>query len=662
MKINHLWTLRYSITELHNENILQGLLKSTHTAGLAPPMSCTYESLINQHIKKLAQAGSSTQVTRNHRTALRKWLEGHKFAENSFVGREFEDDFESTLIRHLEYCGLNARSAADRRSILRAWKYTYDAMGKGDESRTKRERPSTQNPPLKLTPFEHAIRKGLSAQKLLPKVAARQSGISVSAMYRWMRGALPNTRSLPSFAPLEKLLELPTGTLHTAYQESLNHHKPEYPNEYRLSLGARIKSEYRLTFKECSSSLLAEWRDFLRYKTSPTPGELRRSKKGRWSTVNVAFSSSRQVPHLMVGSEVVPTADLQWGQFRGFLGYLRLPVAQGGMGRSIDEVQSMSWFAVPECVEGFLTFLMNRAGGKRHTGLSSFCAFVCSLTDIKYGYLSQQPQRLASLPFEVVGTRPWESLCSQGHSTALAWKRDCIDKSRSPAETIQYFLDQDKPLQPIVDAMRALRKAGDCCATGSRDELLARRDELILALFLANPLRLKNWMTMRYAGDNSGDIRRRGDGSWRLQLSSHRFKNRAAKAGEIYNVGIAKWVTPLFDEYVQRVRPALMRELVAPHDVLLVTDEGNPMVHLGRRVFELTKRYVPKSGGIGPHAFRHLVATSWLMEYPNDFLTVAELLNDTLDVVMRNYAHMKKDVAFTRHDEFVQSLLGVSEH
>lgn len=657
MKINRLWTFRYSVTELRNENILQGLLTSRHTVGLSPPMSCTYETLIGEHTNKLAQAGSSTQVIRNHRTALRKWLDGQKMSEQNFVGPEFDENFESAVLLHLEYCGLNTRSAADRRSILRSWKFSFDNMLKGKDAKPQRERRSAKSPPSYLAPFEQTLRAALAEKKLSPKVAARLSGTSISAMGRWTRGALPNSRSIANFSALENLLELPAGRLLNAFKESLAQQQPAYPNEYRRTLGARVKSKYRLPLRECSSSLLAEWQDLLRYKTSPTSGDLLRSPKGRWSTVNAAFSAIPQVPHLMVGTQVVPTADVQWGQFMGFLGYLRLPVTQGGLGRSLEEVQTISWLVVPEVAEGYLNFMMNRAGGKRHTGMSSFCAFVCSLTNPKHGYLTQQPQLLSALPADVVGSRRWENLCSLAHSTALAWKRDCTDKSRSPAETIQYFLDHDKPLQPIVDAMRALRDAGDRCVNNSREELLARRDELILALFLANPLRLQNWMTMRYVSDNSGDIRRRGDGSWRLQLNGNRFKNRSTKARETYSVGIAKWVTPLFDEYVHRVRPALMKEVQVAHEVLLVTDEGKPMTYLGRRVFELTKRHVPKSGGIGPQAFRHLVATSWLMEFPNDFVTVAELLNDTLDVVMRNYSHMKKDVAFSRHDGFVQSLI-----
>lgn len=81
------------------------------------------------------------------------------------------------------------------------------------------------------------------------------------------------------------------------------------------------------------------------------------------------------------------------------------------------------------------------------------------------------------------------------------------------------------------------------------------------------------------------------------------------------------------------------------------------MSNLNCRVLELTKRYIPGCGGIGPHAFRHLVATVWLQNHTNDFLTVAELLNDTLQVVLSNYSHLKKDTSFGRYEAFIDSVM-----
>jgi integrase len=43
---------------------------------------------------------------------------------------------------------------------------------------------------------------------------------------------------------------------------------------------------------------------------------------------------------------------------------------------------------------------------------------------------------------------------------------------------------------------------------------------------------------------------------------------------------------------------------------------------------------------VGPHSFRHIVATDWLKRYPNDFATVAGFLHETETTVRIAYAHL----------------------
>ena len=41
------------------------------------------------------------------------------------------------------------------------------------------------------------------------------------------------------------------------------------------------------------------------------------------------------------------------------------------------------------------------------------------------------------------------------------------------------------------------------------------------------------------------------------------------------------------------------------------------------------------------------------MKNPNDFLTVAELLNDSIAVVIKTYAHLKRETSFSRYEEYI---------
>ena len=64
---------------------------------------------------------------------------------------------------------------------------------------------------------------------------------------------------------------------------------------------------------------------------------------------------------------------------------------------------------------------------------------------------------------------------------------------------------------------------------------------------------------------------------------------------------------------------------------------------LGRRVQVLTALYLPDTLGFGPHVFRHIIATDHLKRHPRDYLTVAHLLHDKLDTVLREYGHLTVD-------------------
>lgn len=174
---------------------------------------------------------------------------------------------------------------------------------------------------------------------------------------------------------------------------------------------------------------------------------------------------------------------------------------------------------------------------------------------------------------------------------------------------------------------------------------------------MSNPLRCKNIVTMTYKSDNSGNVYQSSNGRWRVRISGGGFKNRSRVGGQVYDVPVASWLEPMLSDYVKYFRPVLIKEKTA--DYLFLTCFGNRLDTLSNQVSRITKRFIPGCPGFRPHAFRHLVATDWLMKHPNDFLTVAELLNDTIEVVMKNYAHLKKDIAFNRYEAYVQNILPI---
>lgn len=204
--------------------------------------------------------------------------------------------------------------------------------------------------------------------------------------------------------------------------------------------------------------------------------------------------------------------------------------------------------------------------------------------------------------------------------------------------------------------MERLRRIGNAAAPGSKTELLARRDELILGLLISCPLRAKNMETLMYHPGNSGSIYRTAGGQWRIRIALANLKNGVSKRNiGVYDVPVATWLHSRLDDYVNTVRPQLVND--EDPGYLLLTDDGKRLRGFSKLVARLTRNYIQGCIGFGPHGFRHIVATDWLKRNPNDFLTVSELLGDTVETVIREYAHLKQDTAFSRYESYVSALL-----
>jgi integrase len=402
-----------------------------------------------------------------------------------------------------------------------------------------------------------------------------------------------------------------------------------------------------------------EWNNYFNYKTKTRPANLRRHKNGRWSLSHPGKTSVISNAVNTKNGMVCATAQICWGQFSSFFGFLTLSESLGGYGLPTDTQISMAWLAVPEAIDAYLEFCTRRSMNIKHGGQKKFGSEISKLTNPITGYLYQQPEFEMKLPDSAKVSRGWQEMCTEAHEIAKEWISDSKGKSRDPKSDLSYFLSQPYPLEPIFRVMKKLREEANCAPRGSTDEAIARRDELILAMLIANPLRAKNLMTMEYSDTNTGELTKAADGRWRVSISGQLFKNKSRVGNQKYDVPLPKWVSDLVSDYVLYYRPVFIRDIKDPGYLFLSRVGGGRFDHFGRRVFVVTRRYLPESGGISPHGFRHLVATDWLTKYPNDFITVAELLNDTIEVVMASYVHLKKEVSFARYEDHVCQMMSI---
>ncbi|MFL9913945.1 site-specific integrase [Paraburkholderia fungorum] len=651
---------RYRITYYCNED---GKPSGTGMGILEPPsMAITYKELISRQ-KQLHSpegqsptAGSGTsQVMRNLMSSLHSYLAFSGKTIDDIVGKELLGDFDARLKEYSETLSVSEHTKADRRSHLRTWRATAQALL---AERRLNAAPDGERC-LRESDFHEKLRRAIAAYGENPMELARHAGASEQAVGRWLKGAIPNARALPSLRRMELALGLEPDALRRLLPKQ---REPRcFPAQtvsqvtlpYRARLKERIADTYRLKLEDINPSFAAEWRALLDYKTAKHP-MLARSSRGRWRLLPIHKVACSLPAYAQRGNQLCPTALLNLNQFRAFAGYLARPVTTGGFGLTPDEAQTLAWLAVPDAVNGYLEFLTERSDGLEHGGHLKLANLAGSLTHPVNGYLTQQPAFVERLPNGYASV-DWAEICKATHALCAGWKRDARSISRDPTEPIQKLLDLQEPFAPIQKAIELLDLAAASSPSGGLDEALHKRDALLLSMLMANPLRRRNYVLMTWNENNTGVLYQRQDGQWRIRFGANDFKN-ARTSNQGYDAPLPRALQHRIEAYLEEYRPRLFGE--APDAAwLFPSSTGAKWVTLDRHVAKLTRRLIPETpSGFGPHAFRHLVATDYLRKHPNDFLTVAVLLHDTLATVLKAYAHLRQDESFEKYEAHIQAV------
>lgn len=175
-------------------------------------------------------------------------------------------------------------------------------------------------------------------------------------------------------------------------------------------------------------------------------------------------------------------------------------------------------------------------------------------------------------------------------------------------------------------------------------------------MLVANPLRVRNFVIMRYHDNQSGHLYAREDGQWRLRFSPTEFKNQKGAARGHYDAPLPRDLSDRIVDYLTEYRPRLVRDFPHIPWVFPSSRSDKKWSELSRHVFKLTKRYMPETPGFGEHGFRHLIATDYLRAHPNDYPTVAQLLHDKLETVLDNYAHLRHDDSFGKYEKHLEAI------
>lgn len=612
----------------------------------------TYKHLLQEQDHQTQQLLLNEQTAANRATALRGFLRASQLEIEDVIGVEMRSSYPEACERYIaqmQASGRTQRAITNTLSALKRWKESviaYDTAQALD----------AQKP----TPFLTVLRSLLEGQVIAQ--VARTAGVNKDMLMGWLNGKKPRESSAKFINRIEAYFALERG-----YLVSLSGIKerskrvetiggPVNPIEYRNQLGRLTSISYSLK-PNSESPLRTQWQQFLLFKTAAglVLHGLKRSRRGKWrispcpvtpqTDLNWwAFLPVKRGIH--VEMHEVASARYGWHKTSTYLGWLTLDEVSGGQNIPEQDVQTLAWLALPDYLERFLEWNKSRLKA-RNRGSMQFLAFVASLVRPEVGYLRQTPEMLKTLP-ERFQALDWSTTCDKAFELTQqlsASYEDEVQISRDSFAPIMPILQMAQPMDAVADMIQRMRAERPLLR--AKAEAIWSRDIVLIKLLASNPIRRRNLTHLTWKADNTGEVHQREGGSWWLKIHKTRFKNTKGAAGtrEYYECQINPAAWRDIERYVTIHRPRLMR---MPTDLFFINSEPGPRKtpdsHLwsdiGRRVEELTRKYLYKCPGVGPHAFRHIVATSILKASGGDFKTAALVLNDRIATVEKHYAFL----------------------
>jgi len=593
-------------------------------------------------------AGLSASSLPNLLSALEGFMAERGFSERDAIGPALRSMYHRHRNEHIEQLRRDGRSGpyiSNRRSLLGHWRKAVVEADRQSATHSGGE-----------TPFQAALRQTLSLAGASLKGTAREVGIPLATLRRWVAGAAPNAASARWVPVLERRFALTPGTLSDLCAPrsgtSVSTASTDHAIAYRKRLREQHGRPYALS-PPADSPLRAEWAHFVAYKTTTASvnrrGMLSRSKTGRWSTTHLPVEPRRESNWFaFAGAQYVASASITWGLVSQYLGWLALPTSEGGRGLSFESAATLANFAQAGYLEEYIAWRQARSDGIFHGGVVRFLKLASSLCHPRTGYLTQCYERFShALPG--VTHETWNERCLDVHAFAAAMTAERTDtgSSRDSRQPIAHILALPNPLDAVADAVARLN--ADRPRTGGVTEAIWARDRLLLMLLASNPLRAKNVRMLTYRPDGTGHLRQ-VDGRWRIHIPPGEFKNAKGAARErAYDMPVRPELAGFIESYLRDCRP-LLATSGNPYVFSSERRKDGPMHSLRRRFEIISRRYFTGCAGVGPHSMRHIVCTSILKQRPNDWTAAAWALHDKVETVRKAYAHLRSDDAYTWFD------------
>jgi integrase len=185
----------------------------------------------------------------------------------------------------------------------------------------------------------------------------------------------------------------------------------------------------------------------------------------------------------------------------------------------------------------------------------------------------------------------------------------------------------------------------------------ATQTALLMRMMYQQPMRAGNWASLRVV-THAESIRYTYPCIWLFKGQYHlRVPKRFVKNHRELNTSFSKSLTKHIDNYLS-VREARLIQRDATSDKFFIGYNGGKFS--GRRTVEFTykaqKALWPDrefiTWGFNMHSLRHLVATLYLADNPNDIFRCAELLQDKPETVIQHYIEVDDVGIATHHSDW----------
>lgn len=609
-------------------------LLTPSTSACAPP-GLTYAALLDSLRAAGGTSNTDAPVTRNRRTALRRFMESVDKGEAHLVEDELSDGFPAALVRYQvweEQRGTAASTVRSRCSHLRH----IQRMAAKHAGTT----------PSFAALLDRAITESGRSLAWLEE----RSGIGALSLGQWRRGIATPGRLRVHLPELEAALCLKPGTLldalpsRAARPTGYGVAERTGTTRFRKRLRARA-AERPFALPEASEALQDEWRQLLDFKTTELP-RLRRERRAHWRAKPARMSKPLRPAWCCTlrDGRVSPSAQATWVQVRQYLGWLCLDGRCGGGGLPEAQAQTLARLADAERVVAFTHWRAERAGGL-NTGALTFLHTVNSLLHPRGGWLTQSPWLAKSAPDLPADGTSWASHCAGTFERLKAFTATVAQSAkptRDVEEALRPLLDSGNPIAVLHNMLERM-DADIPAATQPMLRAIHQRDIALVTLLLANPMRIGQLCALEVGAGSDQNLLRLS-GGWRLQCSGERFKNGGTTMSKGLRVDLDESVTRALDRYMREGRDVL---LAGRRSAFFFVgrwrwDPTRPCENLEDRLQLLTERYIPGCDGFRGHGWRHLLATAWLMEHPEDYGTVADLLGDRVETVAKAYRHIER--------------------